>query len=124
MPAANIIETQEMVRNSGFSPSLPSGMFPNLPSASHSTKTTKSEARTMKSQPVYSMTQSKRRPWSRGQAVPAEEAPRDEGQGDDAGDAEGPLVQDKRAVAAFRHRAFSPALSEFLEDLLRVLRVV
>ena len=59
MPAANIMEIQETVRNSGFSPSLPSGMLPNLPTASHRTKTTKSEARTMKSQPVYSMTQSR-----------------------------------------------------------------
>ena len=58
MPAANIMATQEMVRNSGFSPSFPSGMLPNFPRASHRTKTTNSEARTMKSQPVYSMTQS------------------------------------------------------------------
>ncbi len=57
MPAANIMATQDTVRNSGFSPSLPRGMFPNLPIASQRTKTTNREARSIKSQPVYSITQ-------------------------------------------------------------------
>lgn len=58
IPAANIIAIQETVRNSGFSPSRPSGMLPNLPSASQSTKTTNRDARAMNSQPVYCITQS------------------------------------------------------------------
>ena len=43
MPALNIIAIQETVLNSGFSSSLPSGMLPNRPTASQSTKTTKAD---------------------------------------------------------------------------------
>jgi hypothetical protein len=57
MPALNIIATHEMVRNSGSSSSQPSGMLPNLPSASQSTKTTKPDAVSANSQPVLSMIQ-------------------------------------------------------------------
>ena len=57
MPALNIIATHEMVRNSGSSSSQPSGMLPNLPSASHSTNTTKPDAVSANSQPVLSMIQ-------------------------------------------------------------------
>ena len=37
MPQANIMEIHETVLNSGRSPSLPSGMLPNRPRASHRT---------------------------------------------------------------------------------------
>src|SRR4051794_33885497 len=57
MPALNIIATHEMVRNSGSSSSQPSGMLPNLPSASHSTNTTKPDAVSANSQPVLFMIQ-------------------------------------------------------------------
>src|SRR6476659_10940149 len=57
MPALNIIETQEMVLNSGSSSSRPRVMLPNLLSASQSTNTTKPlEVRT-NSQPVLAMVQ-------------------------------------------------------------------
>ncbi len=50
MPAENIIAIHDDVRNSGSSSSRPSGMFPNLPSASQSEKTTKPEAIRTKNQ--------------------------------------------------------------------------
>ncbi len=58
MPALNIIATHEIVRNSGCSPSRPSGMLPYRLTASHSTNVTNAlEVRT-NSQPVFVMTQS------------------------------------------------------------------
>src|SRR4051794_4157218 len=51
IPALNIIATQETVRNSGASPSRPSGIRPYRLAASHSTYSTKAEARTTNSQP-------------------------------------------------------------------------
>src|ERR1043165_449015 len=57
MPALNIIPTHEIVRNSVSSSSQPSGMLPNLPSASHSTKTTNPDAVSENSHPVLSMIQ-------------------------------------------------------------------
>ena len=53
MPALNIIAIQETVLNSGSSSSLPSGMLPKRPSASQITKTTKTEASTTNSQPMF-----------------------------------------------------------------------
>jgi hypothetical protein len=51
MPALNIIATHEIGRNSGSSSSQPSGMLPNLPSASPSTKTTNPDAVSANNQP-------------------------------------------------------------------------
>ena len=92
MPAENIIATHDDVRNSGASPSPPSGMLPNLLAASQMTKTTKPEATSEKSQPVLCTTKSR----------PAEalvlrlsvlSAPQsDEGDGHGGGDAEDDLV--------------------------------
>ncbi len=58
MPVANIIEIQETVLNSGFSPSLPSGMRPKFFEASTITKTANTEAAMTNSQPVLVITQS------------------------------------------------------------------
>ena len=52
MPALNIIAIQLTVLNSGFSPSLPSGIFPYRLSASHSAKITNPVAEKMNSQPT------------------------------------------------------------------------
>ena len=57
MPAANIMEIQDQVLKAGFSPSLPSGMFPNRLAASQRTKTTKIEAVSTNAQPVAFITQ-------------------------------------------------------------------
>ena len=117
MPAANIMATQDTVRNSGFSPSLPSGMLPNLPRASHSTKTTKREARTIKSQPVYCITQF-RAIWEVvARLSPPGETPGDEGQSEHARDAEGCLVKGEGAAPAQTGRLLSFGLSQFLDDL-------
>src|SRR6478735_10343151 len=59
MPAENIIATHDDVRNSGASPSPPSGMLPYLLAASQMTKTTKPEATSEKSQPVLCTTKSR-----------------------------------------------------------------
>src|SRR3954466_10888232 len=59
MPAENIIATHDDVRNSGASPSPPSGMLPYLLAASQMTKTTKPEATSEKSQPVLWTTKSR-----------------------------------------------------------------
>ena len=59
MPAENIIATHETVRNSGSSPSPPSGMLPYLLAASQMTKTTKPDATSEKSQPVLWTTNSR-----------------------------------------------------------------
>ena len=57
MPALNIIATHDTVRNSGPSSSRPSGMLPNLLTASQMTKTTNALAVSTNSQPVLVMTQ-------------------------------------------------------------------
>ena len=57
MPALNIIATQDTVRNSGSSPSLPRVMRPYLLIASQIAKITKAEADSTKAQPRLSMTQ-------------------------------------------------------------------
>src|SRR6478609_4526975 len=59
MPAENIIATHDDVRNSGASPSPPSGMLPYVLAASQMTKTTKPEATSEKSQPVLWTTKSR-----------------------------------------------------------------
>src|SRR5215204_1421774 len=53
MPALNIIATQQMVLNSGFSPSAPNLIRPNLLNASHSANKTKPVAEKMNSQPRF-----------------------------------------------------------------------
>ncbi|GAB3355493.1 hypothetical protein GCM10027300_23950 [Modestobacter lapidis] len=57
IPALNIIAIQETVRNSGRSPSRPSGMRPYLLAATQITKMTNPDARTTNSQPRFSSTQ-------------------------------------------------------------------
>lgn len=56
MPVANIIEIHDEVLNCGFSSSLPSGIRPNLDSATTMTKIVKTVAAMTKSQPKLSMT--------------------------------------------------------------------
>lgn len=57
IPAENIIATQDTVRNSGSSPSAPSGMAPYLLTASHRLYTTNRLAVSTKSQPMFVVTQ-------------------------------------------------------------------
>lgn len=57
IPALNIIAIQETVRNSGFSPSAPSGILPYLLAASQITYTTKTVAISTNNQPVLLITQ-------------------------------------------------------------------
>ena len=92
MPAENIIATHDDVRNSGASPSPPSGMLPYLLAASQMTKTTKPEATSEKSQPVLCTTKSRPAADARAEALGAERAPEDEGDGDAGGDTEDDLV--------------------------------
>jgi hypothetical protein len=56
IPALNIIATHETVRNSGFSPSRPSGIFPYRLTASHSANTTKPLAASTNAHPPAFMT--------------------------------------------------------------------
>ncbi len=56
MPVANIIAIHEEVRNSGFSPSLPSGIRPNRLTATTMTKIVKTVAAMTKSHPKLSIT--------------------------------------------------------------------
>ena len=56
-PAANSIATQEKVENSGFSPSLPSGIFPYREKARISRVTSTTVATALKSQPRWVITQ-------------------------------------------------------------------
>jgi hypothetical protein len=51
IPALNIIATHETVRNSGCSPSRPSGILPYRLNASHSANTTKPLAASTNAQP-------------------------------------------------------------------------
>src|SRR5215218_2633028 len=62
MPALNIMAIHETVRNSGASSSRPRGIRPYLLAASHSTKTTKAEARVTNSQPRFSSIQTSAEP--------------------------------------------------------------
>ncbi|MCY1383205.1 hypothetical protein D9M69_713080 [compost metagenome] len=57
MPALNIMATQETVRNSGASPSRPSGILPYRLAASQSTKMTKKVEVRTKNQPKWTITQ-------------------------------------------------------------------
>ena len=56
MPALNIIAIQETVRNSGFSSSSPSGIWPKRLIASQSAKTTNAVAASTNNQPILVMT--------------------------------------------------------------------
>ena len=58
MPALNIIAIQDTVRNSGFSPSSPSGIRPYRLKARNSAKMTKPVAASTKPQPVLVTSQS------------------------------------------------------------------
>ena len=52
-----------------------------------------------------------------------DEAPDHEGDGDDAGDPEGDLVEGELAVPAFRHGLLGLGLAQFLQDLVVVFGV-
>ena len=88
MPALNIIATHDTVRNSGPSSSRPSGMLPNLLTASQITKTTNALAVSTNSQPVLVMTHVSDLSDAVAEARLADETPDDEGDRDRCGDPE------------------------------------